>query len=365
MSTITIAVPGGVDPLGQPLVLVAHALVGVDHEERGVGTVDRLQRADQLKYSVGSSILLRRRMPAVSTKRSGPSSVSTTVSTASRVVPGHVVDDRALVADDAVEQRRLADVGTPDDRDREDAVVRSTVERRRGSGGSASTTASRRSPLPRPWMRRHRVRARRARAERSPTTRSRGGRRRPCWRRGARGVRCAGGTSATCASSSVMPTLTSTTMRITSASATARSAWALICRASGAARRPTVGASQPPVSTTTNDRPFQSAVEHLAVAGDAGLLLDDGVAAADEPVDQRRLPDVRPTDDRDHGSDALIDRTAAHRATRRRWRRSRPGAGGRRASCRRGSARSRARRRAAGSARRRRRRRARGRRRGR
>ena len=38
---------GGVDPLGEALVLVAHAFVGVDHEQRGVGAVDRLERAHE------------------------------------------------------------------------------------------------------------------------------------------------------------------------------------------------------------------------------------------------------------------------------------------------------------------------------
>ena len=41
-----------------------------------------------------------------------------------------------------------------------------------------------------------------------------------------------------------------------------------------------------------------------AVAGDAGLVLDDGLAAADDPVDQRRLPDVGAADDGQHRSGA-------------------------------------------------------------
>ncbi len=66
---------------------------------------------------------LLRRNPAVSTKRNGPSSVSTTVSIASRVVPGMSCTTDAVFTDEPVEQRRLADVRTADDRDVEDAVV--------------------------------------------------------------------------------------------------------------------------------------------------------------------------------------------------------------------------------------------------
>ena len=38
---------GRVDALGEPLVLVRHAFGRVDHEQRGVGAVDRLQRAHE------------------------------------------------------------------------------------------------------------------------------------------------------------------------------------------------------------------------------------------------------------------------------------------------------------------------------
>ena len=38
-----------------------------------------------------------------------------------------------------------------------------------------------------------------------------------------------------------------------------------------------------------------------AVAGDAGPVVDQRQALADEPVEQRRFPDVGPADDRDSG----------------------------------------------------------------
>ena len=46
------------------------------------------------------------------------------------------------------------------------------------------------------------------------------------------------------------------------------------------------------------------ALERLAVAGDARLLVDDGLAPADQAVDQRRLADVRKADDGDRAAGA-------------------------------------------------------------
>ena len=59
---------------------------------------------------MSSSILALRRIPAVSTNRIGPVSVSTMVSMASRVVPGRL-HDRPFLPDQAVEQVG-ADIGT-------------------------------------------------------------------------------------------------------------------------------------------------------------------------------------------------------------------------------------------------------------
>src|SRR5690606_8916542 len=41
--------------------------------------------------------------------------------------------------------------------------------------------------------------------------------------------------------------------------------------------------------------------DRLAVAGDAGALLDDGLPASQDPVHERRLADVRTADDRYEG----------------------------------------------------------------
>ena len=147
---------GGVDALGEALVLVGHAFGRVDEEQRGIGAVDRLQRAHE-------AVVLGRLVDAALAAQAGG------VDEAQRAVvglddgvdrvarrAGHVVHDRALLADEPVEQRRLADVGPADDRDREDPVVgigvaaSSSVVVRSGSGGSAATIASSNSPDRRP-----------------------------------------------------------------------------------------------------------------------------------------------------------------------------------------------------------------------
>ena len=103
-------------------------------------------------------------------------------------------------------------------------------------------------------------------------------------------------TSAARASSSVTPVSASTTNSTASASAIAFS----LCRLTFSSRVSPPG-SQPPVSTRVNVAPAPLGVDLLAVAGDAGALLDDRLAPADDAVDERRLADVRPADDGDDG----------------------------------------------------------------
>ncbi len=185
------------------------------------------------------------------------------------------------------------------------------------AGGSASTSASSRSPLPRPWMADTGCGSPSPRRRERPRRRSRGVRRRPCWPRASTGLSARWRTRATWASSSVMPTLTSTTRRITSASATARSAWRLTCRASGS-RAVARGRRQPAAGVDDGERAaVPVGLEHLAVAGDAGLLLDDGVAPPDEAVHQRRLADVGAADDGDDREGGVHERTL-HRGDERR-----------------------------------------------
>ena len=49
-----------------------------------------------------------------------------------------------------------------------------------------------------------------------------------------------------------------------------------------------------------------------AIAGDAGLIVDQRQLASDEPVEQRRLADVRPADDRNLGAHVALSRSAGH-----------------------------------------------------
>ncbi len=66
------------------------------------------------------------------------------------------------------------------------------------------------------------------------------------------------------------------------------------------ASMPWASGSQPPVSTSVKRRSFHSALVRDAVARDAGGVLDDGLAAAEDAVDERGLADVRAADDRQH-----------------------------------------------------------------
>ena len=128
---------------------------------------------------------------------------------------------------------------------------------------------------------------------------------------------------ATCASSSVTPTVTSTTRRSTSAGAIARSACPLTCRRSRSSGR---RRASRPCRPRVNVRPVPLGVELVAVAGDTGPFLDDRLAAADDPVHERRLADVRAADDGDDRQ-RCVHRAAQRRATRRRSERPRPDAG--------------------------------------
>ena len=110
-------------------------------------------------------------------------------------------------------------------------------------------------------------------------------------------------------SSSVMPTVTSTTKRTASASVMAFSLWRRDLGVEGVATgHPAAGVDQaelagPPVGD-----------DLLAVAGDAGHLLDDRLATTHDPVEQRRLAHVGAADDRD-------DREARAPRRVRRWHR--------------------------------------------
>ena len=68
------------------------------------------------------------------------------------------------------------------------------------------------------------------------------------------------------------------------------------------------GVDQPEVEI--GDMPLALA----AVAGHPGQIVDQRQLAADEPVEQRRLADIRPADDRDR--EAIDDHAASRRRSR-------------------------------------------------
>ena len=279
---------------------------------------------------------------------------------------GQVVDDRALLADQPVEQRRLAHVGP----------ARPWPPRRPGRLASPDrwplVRASVRSPSSAPRSRRrwrehgrpprrggHRCPARAGRSparvaqpERHelPGVRPRGWCRRPCWRPAAPAARRGAGARPPAASSSVTPTAVSTTSSTTSASRMARSLCAADLGVEVVAARPASPRCRPP----RTGGPFHSASSSLRSRVTPGLLLDDGLAAADDPVHERRLAHVGAAHDGDHGQArggdelgqvSLVRRPRApscragrrpgrarHAARPRRWGRPRPAGAGRRAS---------------------------------
>ena len=132
-----------------PGVLHRERLAGVDQHDRDLGLLQG-GRGAQRGVVVGAlGRWTRRRMPAVSTNfQVSPAEFDQLVD---RVAggAGDRVDDDALVAGELVEQRGLADVGPADQRDRARPPTASSKVCA-GVSGSASRTASSRSPLPRP-----------------------------------------------------------------------------------------------------------------------------------------------------------------------------------------------------------------------
>ena len=148
------------------------------------GDVGAIERVEAAQHGVRFETRLGRarlRMPAVSMKRMRPAlGLHDGVDGVARRA-GHVVHDRALLADELIEQRRLADVGSPHDRDAQRAVVvivaTSSISI---SSPSSSTMRSSRSPGPRPCWRAHRERIAHAELRGTPSCAPRVVGRRPC-----------------------------------------------------------------------------------------------------------------------------------------------------------------------------------------
>ena len=210
---------------------------------------------------------------------------------------GDVVDDDPLRAGQPVEQRGLADVRLADDRDPARAAdlgvplrrrLRQRVEDRRRAGRPSRGRAARRPGSGSPSPRFQRPYAS-ASARWSSTLLAASTTGLPDLRR----------ILTTASSSSVMPTVASTTNSTASASVTAISAWARIVLGQPAG----VGVPAAGVDDGEGAAVPVGVVGH-PVAGHARDVLDDGLAAADDPVDQRRLADVGAADDGEHGDRA-------------------------------------------------------------
>ena len=185
------------DALGQPLVLVRRPDGGVDDQDGDVGPLQRPQaRASSACCSVPRSVLDGRRSPAVSMKRTGPSGVSTTVSMASRVVPGMSCTIERSSPSSWLKSVDLPTLGRP-----MMATLRRARDRCRSRplgpppapSAVSSSSSSRRERHreqrhdlveqvagPPPVQRAHRIRDRPGRARRTPRPPTPGWRRRPC-----------------------------------------------------------------------------------------------------------------------------------------------------------------------------------------
>ena len=128
-------------------VLGGQALGGVEHEQRHLAALQALERHDhrELLERLGHAALAADAR-GVDRGRTDRSRNSSGVSTASRVVPGASCTSTRSCAEHGVDQRRLADVGPPDDGD---ARCRAAPARVTGAG-ARSRTASSSSATPRP-----------------------------------------------------------------------------------------------------------------------------------------------------------------------------------------------------------------------
>ena len=239
---------------------------------RATSARSRARRARMVACcSVPRSVLDGRRRPAVSMKRTGPSVVSTTVSMASRVVPGMSCTMARSSPRSLLKRVDLPTLGRPMMATLGVPGSRSPLALSAAAGGQRSASSLRRAagPAAVPPPRRAGRRCP-ARAGRSPGRVAEArGRRTPRWpasrlasstllttsRTGGPARRI---TLAAARSSSVTPVVTSTTIRITSASARARSAWSLTL-----ASRASPPASQPPVSMMEKGTPDHSAESSL------------------------------------------------------------------------------------------------------
>ena len=124
---------------GDAVVLLGHADGGVDHEQDHVGLRDGpLGLAAHLVVEPVAG-----RQPAAGVdEREGRPFHSASTTLRSRVTPGLLLDDRLAPADDAVHERRLADVGPPDDGHHGRGQAHAARAGRRSDTPSVATTST-------------------------------------------------------------------------------------------------------------------------------------------------------------------------------------------------------------------------------
>ena len=300
LSTTSAPRPDSSIRLASSRVLGGGGLARVDRP----GRRRRSARADRAPSSptrarCSVSIERRRRMPAVSTSTYSRPPNANGVSIGSRVVPGWSCDQHALLAEQAVDQRRLADVGLAHEREAGSAVSPSLLgaQRRR-----AALVARAASPTDRVQQLADAAAVAGRDREHLAGSRARRPRRRPPR---ACAVDLVGGDQHRLARlraarapprcrRAVTPSRASTTNTTRSASSSARSdCWRM------APRMPVGRRVQPAGVDDAEARRAPVARAVAAVAGDAGHVLDQRRPAADQAVEQRRLADVRPPDQRD------------------------------------------------------------------
>ena len=179
LSTITTAVPAASMRSPSRWSWWATPCGRVDHEQRGVGLVDRVERAhDRGVLGLLLDLALPPHPRGVDEPQRSVVGLDDGVDRVHRRAR-HVVHDRAVVADQPVEQRRLPHVRPADDRDRERAVV---LGHRRPVGRSGQRVDERVEQVaaPPPVDRGDRERVAEAELDERPDVRSRGSGRRPC-----------------------------------------------------------------------------------------------------------------------------------------------------------------------------------------
>ncbi len=208
---------------------------------------------------------------------------------------GALGDDHPLGAEQRVQQRGLADVGPPDDRDRGAPPRRSSSAPGPPSRARGDAVEQVAGAEPVGGRDGQRLAEPEASGAPRPAPRLPGGR--SCWRRPGRASASAAAGRPARRRRGPSPARASTTSRITSASSIAVRACACTERASSSES----ARSTPPVSIRSKRDAVPLARQRAAVAGDPRLGVGDRLAAAGEAVDQGALAGVGKADDGDLG----------------------------------------------------------------